>query len=244
MSIIHDFIQQASEAAKGDKSFIQEFIAFLKDPTEVIKTLGYPVLMLIIFAETGLLIGFFLPGDSLLVTTGFLINGGYVNPFNLSPFMNLLLMNVTLMTMAIVGDAVGFAFGSKTGPALFKREQSFLFRKDRLLAAQRFYEKHGGKTIIMARFVPFLRTFAPIVAGIGKMPYRRFAMFNIVGGVAWVLSMTFLGYFLGKIFDAKKIEKVVYLVILLSVMPLVIGWIKNRLSKKKDAEEVPAAESK
>src|SRR5262245_58337581 len=117
MSIIRDFIQQATETAKGDKSLLQEFIAFLKDPTEVIKTLGYPILMLIIFAETGLLIGFFMPGDSLLVTTGFLINGGFVNPFNLSPFMNLLLMNATLMTMAIVGDAVGFAFGAKTGPA-------------------------------------------------------------------------------------------------------------------------------
>ena len=211
---------------------IHQLLSFLKDPREVIQNGGYPILMLIIFAETGLLIGFFLPGDSLLVTAGVLVNANLINPFGLEPFVNLLLMTVTLAAMAILGDAVGFAFGTKTGPALFKRPKSLLFRPDYLNATQRFYDKHGGKTIILARFMPFARTFAPIVAGIGKMKYSRFAAFNVTGGIAWVTSMLFLGFFLGKVLGAKDIERVVYLIIVVSVMPLFIGWIKNRLSKK------------
>src|SRR5688572_28705483 len=155
--------------------------------------------MIIIFAETGLLIGFFLPGDSLLVTAGVLVNAGLINPFELSPFVNLLLMNVVLMVMAIVGDAVGYSIGRRAGPALFRRKKSFFFRPKHLIATQAFYDKHGGKTIILARFMPFARTFAPVVAGIAQMPYRKFAMFNIVGGISWIFSMTFIGYFLGKV---------------------------------------------
>jgi membrane-associated protein len=216
-------------------------IQLVRNPGPVLQTGGYPVLIAIVFAETGLFFGFFLPGDSLLVTAGALVSGGWINPFGLSTFQNLILMNVILITTAVLGDAVGFAFGTKTGPALFRREQSFFFRKDRLLAAQRYYEKHGGKTIIIARFVPFLRTFAPIVAGIGKMKYRRFLAFNVGGGVGWVVSMTFLGYFLGKIMDAKQIERVVYVVILVSVSPIVIGYLKARFGKKSDPEEPPPA---
>jgi membrane-associated protein len=194
---------------------------------------GYPVLMAIVFAETGLLIGFFLPGDSLLVTTGVLINAGQINPLGLSNFANLLLMNLTLAVTAVIGDAVGFSIGYRAGPRIFSREQSFFFRKDHLIATQKFYEKHGGKTIILARFMPFARTFAPVVAGVGKMSYRRFLMFNVVGGFGWVFSMTFLGYFLGKIFDAKQIEKVVYLIIFVSVLPVAIGAIKHRMNERK-----------
>src|SRR5882757_1072079 len=146
--------------------------------------------MAIIFAETGLLIGFFLPGDSLLVTAGVLVNAGLLNPFELSPFANLLLLNSVLIAMAVVGDAVGYSIGLKTGPMIFNREQSLLFRKDHLVATQQFYEKHGGKTIIIARFMPAVRTFAPVVAGIGRMGYRRFATFNIIGGTGWVISMS------------------------------------------------------
>ncbi len=209
-------------------------LQLLRNPGPILQAGGYPVLIAIVFAETGLFFGFFLPGDSLLVTAGALVSGNWINPFGLSPFANLLLLNVVLMVTAISGDAVGFAFGSRTGSALFKREQSFFFRKDRLLAAQRYYEKHGGKTIIIARFVPFLRTFAPIVAGIGKMEYRRFLQFNVLGGVGWVMSMTFLGYFLGKIMDAKQIEKVVYIVILVSVSPVIYGVLKSRFGKKSE----------
>lgn len=214
-------------------NFVYEFFSKLRHLEALLTWGGYPVLMAIIFAETGLLIGFFLPGDSLLVTAGVVINAGLINPFELSTFENLLLLNVTLSTMAIVGDAVGFWIGHRAGPKIFTRKDSFFFRKDHLIATQRFYEKHGGKTIVLARFMPFARTFAPVVAGVGQMPYRRFLAFNVAGGIGWVFSMTFLGYFLGKIFDAKQIEKVVYLIIFVSVAPLAIGYLKNRLAKKK-----------
>ncbi len=203
------------------------------DPKVIINWGGYPALMAVIFAETGLLVGFFLPGDSLLVTAGVFVQADLLNPFALQPFVNLLLLNAILIACAIAGDAVGFAFGRKAGPALFSREQSRFFRKDYLLSTQAFYEKHGGKTIVLARFMPFARTFAPIVAGIGQMPYRKFVFWNVLGGVAWVTSMTFLGYFLGKIFDAKQIEKVVMLVIVISVMPLFIGWANMKWKQRK-----------
>nr|WP_240807097.1 VTT domain-containing protein [Polyangium spumosum] len=204
---------------------------------------GYPVLMTIIFAETGLLVGFFLPGDSLLVTAGVLVNANLINPLGLSTFSNLLLMNAVLCVMAIVGDTVGYSIGYKAGPKLFNREQSLFFRRDYLIATQKFYEKHGGKTIVLARFMPFARTFAPVVAGIGKMSYRRFIMFNVFGGIGWVVSMTFLGYFLGKVLGAKDIEKVVYLIIVISVMPPVIGAIKTHLASKKAAAAEKAKSS-
>ena len=214
-------------------------LQLLKNPGPILQAGGYPVLIAIVFAETGLFFGFFLPGDSLLVTAGALIAGNWINPFGLPPFVNLLVLNLILILTSVAGDAVGFGFGARTGPALFKREQSFFFKRDRLLAAQRYYEKHGGKTIIIARFVPFLRTFAPIVAGIGKMEYRKFLRYNVLGGVGWVVSMTFLGFFLGQIMDAKKIEKVVYIVILVSVSPVVYGVLKARFGKKEEGE--PAA---
>lgn len=218
---------------------LHELWARLNDIRGLLEWGGYPVLMAIIFAETGLLVGFFLPGDSLLVTSGVVVNAGLVNPLGLSPFTNLLVMAATLSLMAVLGDAVGFWIGHRAGPKIFTREQSLLFRKDHLVATQRFYEKHGGKTIIIARFMPFARTFAPVVAGVGKMPYRRFVLFNLAGGVGWVFSMCFLGYFLGKIFDAKQMEHVVYLIIAISLAPLAIGWLKNRMSKK-DGEPVPS----
>jgi membrane-associated protein len=209
-----------------------EFLSRLIHARELIQWGGYPAIMAVIFAETGLLVGFFLPGDSLLVTAGFLVQGEILNPLGLDSFTNLLVLNLALIVMAIVGDAVGFSIGYRAGPLIFNREQSFFFRKDHLVATQQFYEKHGGKTIILARFMPFARTFAPVVAGVGQMPYRRFLSFNVFGGVGWVTSMTFLGYFLGKIFDAKQIERVVYLIVFISVAPLLVGWLRQRSAKK------------
>jgi membrane-associated protein len=214
---------------------LREFFSRLHELRALLTWGGYPVLMLIIFAETGLLIGFFLPGDSLLVTAGVLVNAGLLNPFELSPFENLVLMNVVLMAMAITGDAVGYSIGYKAGPLIFTREQSLFFRKDHLLATQKFYERHGGKTIILARFMPAVRTFAPVVAGVGRMGYRRFAAFNVIGGAGWVFSMSFLGYFLGKVYGPKQIELIVYFIIVISILPLVIGWIRHRMSAKKTA---------
>ncbi|MBP1691231.1 MAG: dedA, partial [Bacteroidetes bacterium] len=150
---------------------------------------GYIGLFVIVFSETGLLIGFFLPGDSLLVTAGLFAARGQ---------LDIALLNVILIIAAITGDATGYYIGLKAGHALYNRPQSRWFRRDHLIKTREFYEKYGGITIVIARFMPFARTFAPVVAGIAEMKYRRFALFNIAGGIGWVVSMTFIGYFLGR----------------------------------------------
>lgn len=209
---------------------ITEFFQKLGNLEELIKWGGLTVLIIIVFAETGLLIGFFLPGDSLLITAGLIAAQGFLD-------INVLIASLTIA--AIVGDQVGYLFGKKTGPKLFKREKSLLFDKDHLLKAKEFYEKYGGRAIIYARFVPFARTFAPIVAGVGQMNYRKFVFFNIFGGIFWVFSMCLLGYFFGNIpFIKKNFEYVIIGVILLSLTPIIAGYFKHRKeSKLKKAEE-------
>jgi membrane-associated protein len=235
---------------------IQDVFLNLFNSQALMATLGKPEIMLaafialnlIVFTETGLLVGFFLPGDSLLVTAGIVAWGsGW-------PVGWLIL---TLCISAVVGDSVGYAIGRKAGPRLFNKDKSFLFRKDYLEAAQGFYERHGGKTIILARFVPIIRTFAPVVAGIGKMCYRRFLAFNVVGGVGWVVSMILLGYVLTPVLDPllkpvlgeefkvqKHIEKVIILVVLLSIGPGLYAGTKAWLAKRRAAKlpVTPAAE--
>src|SRR6185295_15852018 len=174
---------------------------YLKDllnPKIIIETLlvkgglfVYLGLILIVFAETGLAVGFFLPGDSLLVVAGLFAATGK---------LNVAVLLITLFVAAVIGDGVGYYTGARLGPRLFKREKSLLFRPSHLLKAQAFYEKYGGKTIIIARFVPIIRTFAPIVAGAAKMPYRNFVVYNVAGGFLWVFSMILAGYFLGRAF--------------------------------------------
>jgi membrane-associated protein len=188
---------------------------------------GLAMLAAVIFAETGLLVGFFLPGDSLLVTAGVYCTSA--NPEQ-APLLNIWLVNLVVITAAIVGDTVGYWIGAKSGPKLFTREQSLLFSRKHLLRTKEFYERHGGKTIIIARFMPFIRTFAPVVAGVGKMNYGRFLRFNVIGGFAWSLSMTLLGFTLGKIRPSitKEIDKVVILIIFVSLLPGVISYLKNR----------------
>ncbi len=189
--------------------------------TEIIRWGGLLLLILIIFAETGLLVGFFLPGDSLLVTAGFL--GATTNVLNIWHAL------ITLSIAAIVGDSTGYFIGRRAGAALYNRPQSRVFRRDRLLTTKAFYEKHGGITIVAARFMPFARTFAPVVAGVAEMEYRRFVMFNVLGGVGWVLSMSILGYFFGQIPLVKQhIEKAIVLIILLSVSPIGLHWWRSR----------------
>ncbi|HEX9949586.1 MAG TPA: VTT domain-containing protein, partial [Thermodesulfobacteriota bacterium] len=169
------------------------------DPVKIISTLGYAGIFAIIFAESGLFFGFFLPGDSLLLTAGLLASRGILNEFILVP---------GLFIAAVLGDQVGYWFGAKTGPLIFNRENSLLFRRKNLLAAKAFYEKHGGKTVTLARFLPFIRTFAPIVAGAAEMSYKRFVMFNLLGGFLWAICVTLLGYGLGKIFgNIEGIDK-------------------------------------
>lgn len=207
---------------------LRDWFHFLTDVRGLVQWGGYIALAIIVFTETGLMIGFFLPGDSLLVTAGLFAAKGD---------LNIVWLNLLLMFCAITGDATGYYIGKKLGPTLFRKEDSLLFKKKHLIATQEFYERHGGKTIIIARFVPVIRTFAPVVAGMANMGYRRFALFNIVGGVAWVFSMTMLGYLLVTMFPAteKHIEKVIIIVVFLSVLPGIIEWLRAKARAKKAA---------
>lgn len=184
------------------------------DLTALIQSLGYVGIIGVVFAESGLLFGFFLPGDSLLITAGLLASRGH---------LNIAVLIVFSAIAAISGDSVGYWFGRKVGHRIFSKEEGLLFHKKNILAAQAFYEKHGGKTIVLARFMPFIRTFAPIVAGVGKMDYRRFLFFNIFGGAGWVLLTSLLGYFLGQVIPDidKYILFVIAAVIAISVAPSV-----------------------
>jgi membrane-associated protein len=196
-------------------------------------------LFFIVFAETGLAVGFFLPGDSLLVVCGLFAAAGK---------LNIWLMWILLFVAAVVGDAVGYYSGRKVGEAVFSRPKSRFFNPKHLRRAHEFYEKHGGKTIILARFVPIVRTFAPIVAGAAQMSYRQFAIYNIVGGFAWVTSMLFAGYFLGGLVEQfvrnvfgvegflleDHIDKVVIVVVFLSILPIIYEYIKARRERKKE----------
>lgn len=208
---------------------IIEFFKNLGDLEALIKWGGLTVLIIIIFAETGLLIGFFLPGDSLLITAGLLAAQGYLDIFWL---------NISLILAAIIGDTVGYWFGRKTGPKLFQREESRFFKRSHLLKAKEFYEKHGGKAIIYARFVPFARTFAPIVAGVAEMNYKKFVTYNVTGGIIWITSLSLLGYYFGNIpFVKQNFEYVIIGVIILSVMPIVIGYFNHRKEEKLKKEK-------
>lgn len=191
------------------------------DPQFIITTLGFVGILVIIFAESGLFFGFFLPGDSLLFTAGLFASQGYFH-------ITWLILGIALA--AILGDSVGYAFGKKVGPALFSREDSFFFHKKHAERARLFYEKYGVKTIILARFVPIIRTFAPIVAGIGNMRYRTFIANNILGGIAWTLLLTLSGFFLGNAFpDIKKyLNIVIVIIIFISILPIIFEWIKQR----------------
>jgi len=194
--------------------------------TELIRNVGYIGLFAIIFAESGLLIGFFLPGDSLLFTAGVMASPTFtlLGDFRL----NLAILVPMFFIAAVTGDSVGYMFGRRVGRRLFQREDSFLFKKKNIERAQAFYEKHGGKTIILARFVPVVRTFAPIVAGIGEMKYNRFVSYNVIGGFFWAVGVTLAGYFLGSAIDIDKyLLPIVALIILISVAPAAYHILKE-----------------
>jgi membrane-associated protein len=194
---------------------------------------GYVGLFAIIFSETGLLVGFFLPGDSLLVTAGLFAARGQLDITLLIPL---------LCIAAIAGNASGYFIGRKAGQALYNRPQSRWFRKDHLIKTHEFYEKYGGITIVLAQFMPFARTFAPVVAGIADMKYRRFASFNVGGAILWISSMTLLGYFLGRSIPGieKRIEYVIAVVIFISVLPILYKYVRHRLAARR-AQAVPPA---
>lgn len=193
----------------------------------LIKTVGYVGLFFIVFAESGLLIGFFLPGDSLLFTAGFLAGTGILNVYALI---------VITAVAAILGDSTGYAFGLKVGPKIFKREDSMLFHRNNLEKAQQFYKVHGAKTIVLARFIPFVRTFAPILAGVGKMEYGKFLTYNLIGGILWSVSMPVAGFFLGKVVPDidQYLLPIILGIIVVSVLPSAYHLIKaNRANRKK-----------
>ena len=197
------------------------------DVQGLVTAFGLAGLVCIVFAETGLLVGFFLPGDSLLVTAGIFCTAA--NPMK-RPILELWQVCVFVSLAAVVGDTVGYWMGAKAGPALFTRDQSLFFNRKHLLRSKAFYERHGGKTIVMARFMPFIRTFAPIVAGVGQMEYRRFLVYNVFGGIGWVVSMASTGYVLATTFPGitQHIEKLILIIIFVSLLPGIIGCLRSR----------------
>lgn len=233
MESITDFLYQIKDFL-NPKIMIESLLGWLG-------AYVYFGLFFIIFAETGLAVGFFLPGDSLLVVCGLFAAAGK---------LNLWIMLVSLFIAAVVGDGVGYLSGRKVGPAIFSRPKSRFFNPKHLKKAHAFYEKHGGKTIVIARFVPIVRTFAPIVAGAADMRYRDFVFYNILGGFLWVTSMLLAGYFLGGIVEQimqswfgvpnfkleDHIDKVVIVVVLLSILPIIFEYIKARRENKKEAD--------
>jgi membrane-associated protein len=200
---------------------IQSFFSNVYNVPELIRLVGFYGIVAVVFAETGLLIGFFLPGDSLLITAGLFAARGDFD------FATLIL---SLIPAAIIGNATGYYIGHRTGKALYQRPDSLLFRREHLRMTHEYYERHGGKTIVLAQFIPILRTFAPVVAGVGEMGYRQFATYNIVGAILWVGSMTTAGYLLGNLVPniEKRIHYVVAVVIAISLLPPAIAWLKQR----------------
>ena len=184
--------------------------------------LGYSLLFGIVFAETGLLVGFVLPGDSLLFTVGVVAGAGH---------LDIVLVDLVLIAAALCGDTVNYFLGRSIGPRVFSREESRYFRRDHLVRTKTFYDRHGGKTLIYARFLPIIRTFAPFVAGVGQMPYLRFLSFSVFGGIGWVVLMTLLGYSLGNVgFVRRNFEKVIVAIVVISLIPAVREAWKARRS--------------
>lgn len=205
-----------------------DFLRSLTDPEQLIHLLttlltgwlGYAALCAIVFAETGLLIGFFLPGDSLLFTVGVVCGAGN---------LNLPLVMVLLTMAAIAGDNVGYALGRSTGPRIFSKSKSRWFNPEHVQRTREFYEKHGGKTIVYARFIPIIRTCTPFVAGVAQMPYLRFLFFSLFGGMGWIFFMTMLGYSLGRVPVVRQnFEKVIILIVVLSLLPAIMEFLKSR----------------
>jgi membrane-associated protein len=201
------------------------------DPEKLIRSGGYVLLFAIVFAESGLLIGFFLPGDSLLFVAGMASAGAFARGENPIHF-NIFVVLIGVFIAAVVGDQVGYAFGKKAGPALFRRPDSRLFKHEHLEKAQGFFTRHGPRAIVLARFVPIVRTFCPVVAGAGRMEYSVFVRYNVLGGLLWGVGVTTMGYFLGNIELIKEnIELALLLVVAVSLLPIVIEVLRSRRHK-------------
>lgn len=211
---------------------ITEFFQLIlsHDLLTLIKTVGYGGLFGIVFAETGLFLGFFLPGDSLLFVAGFLAGEG---------FFSIYLLWLLLFVAAVTGNMVGYEFGRQVGPRLFSREDSLVFKKAHLYKTQAFYAKHGSKAIVLARFMPIVRTFAPIIAGIANMKYPIFFLWNVLGALLWTTSLLWLGYWLGNVIDVDKyLYPIIIVIVLFSFMPGIIAYLRER-SKGKESPPSP-----
>lgn len=191
------------------------------DLVALIKAAGYLGLFGIVFAESGLFVGFFLPGDSLLFTAGFLASQGFLNIWILAPLA---------FIAAILGDNFGYAFGRRVGHAIFTRERSLFFHKEYLERARIFYEAHGGKAIVLARFLPVIRTFAPILAGVGRMRYSTFLFYNVIGAVLWAIGLTFLGFYLGNAIPNidRYLVPIVLVIVIISSLPTLLHLVRHR----------------
>ncbi|MDZ4675955.1 MAG: VTT domain-containing protein [Oligoflexia bacterium] len=195
---------------------------------QLIQTGGLITLVGIIFAETGLLLGFFLPGDSLLITTGVLSNP--LNP-NHVVGLDIIYLNIVLIFAAVIGDQVGFLLGRKTGDRIWLKPDGRFYKKKHLVEAHDFYMKYGGISVAAARYVPILRTFVPFIAGVARMPYKSFVYWNIGGGIVWITSLLWIGYYLGQTSLANRLDKIIVIVVLISILPMVVGVLKRQLSK-------------
>lgn len=210
---------------------IQDLFQRLSNLPDLVQWAGIFGLAAIVFSETGLLVGFFLPGDSLLVTAGLFAARGYLDIYWLVP---------ALTVAAICGNSTGYFIGRSTGPRIFSRENSLLFNKKHAIRAAKFYAKHGRKTIVLAQFMPILRTFAPVVAGVGGMQFREFFLYNVLGAFAWIWSMLGTGYFLGTYIPdiEKNIEIVIVVVVFVSILPAIVSGLKARYAKPPAAPPV------
>jgi membrane-associated protein len=221
---------QPGDGAVGS-SVVHVLAELSLNPEHIIRTFGTIGLIAIIFAESGLLVGFFLPGDSLLFTAGLLASQGK---------LNLAVVLIGCFLAAFIGDQVGYAFGKKVGPSIFKRPDSRWFKHENVERAEEFFEHHGSKTIVLARFVPVVRTFAPIVAGVSSMRYRTFVAYNVIGAFLWAIGVTLLGYWLGE--TVPNIDKyllpIIFGIIVLSLVPV---WIEYRRQKNKAAKSASSA---
>ncbi len=210
---------------------ILEFIKTLLNPQSIIHYGGLALLLFVIFAETGLFFGFFLPGDSLLFVAGLMCGTPIFD-------VNIITLNLSLIIAGVAGNFVGYIFGRKTGPLLFRRDDSFFFKKKHVNYAKDFYDRYGGTAIVLGRFMPIIRTFVPIMAGVVNLDFKKFVFYNIVGCIAWVMSMTLAGYFLGRAFPTlqNNLEYIVITIIIISMIPLLFTYLKERARKKSNIE--------
>lgn len=209
-----------------------DYLVKLSDAQQIIHKGGFYLILFVVFAETGLFFGFFLPGDYLLFLAGMFVATGKLD-------VGIFGMIIGLIAAAVAGNFVGYWFGFRTGPMLYKRKDSFFFKKKYLKAAETYYNKQGAFALILGRFVPIVRTFAPIFAGVVKLDIRKFALYNIFGAILWIISLTLLGYFLGKEFEAEINDYLSYIIlgfILITTIPLLIAFLKRNLITKVDKE--------